>query len=92
MLKNPALYAHFPWCVKKCPYCDFNSHPTKSDTDFDQYAIALLTDWQAQADRLDNDIHFKSVFLGGGTPSLFAPEIIGTVLNALRGLHAQSLL
>lgn len=89
MLENPALYAHFPWCVKKCPYCDFNSHPTKSDTDFDQYAVALLTDWQAQADSLDSDIQFKSVFLGGGTPSLFAPEIIGSVLGALPLTNAE---
>jgi putative oxygen-independent coproporphyrinogen III oxidase len=89
MLDSPGIYVHFPWCVKKCPYCDFNSHPLKSDTDFNQYASTLLADWRSQADEIDSDVQFKSVFLGGGTPSLFAPEIISTVLSALPLANAE---
>lgn len=74
------LYVHFPWCVKKCPYCDFNSHPLKTDTDQGAYLDALVLDWQKQfttlgAKRLlaTKFQQFTSVFFGGGTPSLFEP-------------------
>lgn len=42
------LYVHFPWCIKKCPYCDFNSHPLKASTDQEVYLDALLRDWHQQ--------------------------------------------
>ena len=91
MLNNPGLYVHFPWCIKKCPYCDFNSHPLKDDVDQQRYLNSLLEDWQEQitstfADAKDTqslDIGFKTVFFGGGTPSLFKPHLIAILLNEL---------
>ena len=82
---------HFPWCIKKCPYCDFNSHPLKDDVDQQRYLNSLLEDWQEQitstfADAKDTqslDIGFKTVFFGGGTPSLFKPHLMAILLNEL---------
>jgi oxygen-independent coproporphyrinogen-3 oxidase len=79
MLSNPGLYIHFPWCVKKCPYCDFNSHPLKGDVDQQRYLDSLLKDWQLQSANTFSPLAntgfledgFKTVFFGGGTPSLF---------------------
>ncbi len=82
MLDDAGVYVHFPWCVRKCPYCDFNSHPTRKDVSFDAYVDALISDWQAQAARFEPP-PFASVFLGGGTPSLFTPEQIERVLKLL---------
>ena len=79
MLDQVGLYVHFPWCVKKCPYCDFNSHPLKESDDFDAYLDALLQDWHSQPQ--PNAI--ATVFLGGGTPSLFPPEAMHRLLKAL---------
>ena len=73
--------------MRKCPYCDFNSHPVKSSSDFTQYTQALLADWQSQSASLATP--FDTVFLGGGTPSLFAPAHINTVLEVLN-LNAQA--
>ncbi len=91
MLKNPGLYVHFPWCIKKCPYCDFNSHPLKDDVDQQRYLDSLLLDWQVQSatifspavntDFLENG--FKTVFFGGGTPSLFKPKLMAQLLQQL---------
>ena len=86
-----ALYVHFPWCVRKCPYCDFNSYAVRgqdvaggsSQVPEGAYIDALLRDLEAQAPRgLGRTL--ISVFLGGGTPSLFSPEAIGRVLEAAR--------
>lgn len=84
MLGHPGAYLHFPWCVKKCPYCDFNSHPLRGDdaqAQFAAYTDALTRDIAAQLE--DDEAVFASVFLGGGTPSLFAPGYIGRALAAL---------
>lgn len=76
-----SLYVHMPWCVRKCPYCDFNSHQGKGELPFDAYVDALLRD-------LDHDLPLvwgrtvHSVFFGGGTPSLFPPEAIDRFLQA----------
>jgi oxygen-independent coproporphyrinogen-3 oxidase len=76
-----ALYVHLPWCVRKCPYCDFNSHAAKGALPFDAYVDALVRD-------LDQDLPLvwgrvvNSVFFGGGTPSLFPPEAIDRFLQA----------
>ena len=78
-----ALYLHFPWCVRKCPYCDFNSHTLHGELPQQQYLDALLADLTAQAPLVAGR-EIGSVFLGGGTPSLFAPEAIGRLLGALR--------
>ena len=79
---------HFPWCVRKCPYCDFNSHPLKDDSDRDGYIAALLVDWAAQQALLPRR-ELVSVFLGGGTPSLFDGTQLARVLDALRPALAR---
>ena len=83
MLPRPAVYIHYPWCVRKCPYCDFNSHPLKDSDDFGAYRSALEQDWHCQRRQFDLDDTIETVFLGGGTPSLFAPEHIYSSLTML---------
>ncbi|MGI9220919.1 MAG: radical SAM family heme chaperone HemW [Woeseiaceae bacterium] len=78
-----ALYVHLPWCVRKCPYCDFNSHSAGEGAPRDRYVKALLTDLGAEVERADGR-PLISVFLGGGTPSLFSPEDIDTLLSGIR--------
>ncbi|RDZ29596.1 radical SAM family heme chaperone HemW [Lysobacter silvisoli] len=83
MLTTPplSLYVHLPWCVRKCPYCDFNSHEGRGALPFAAYVDALLAD-------LDHDLPLvwgrtvQTVFFGGGTPSLFPPEAIDRFLQA----------
>ena len=84
-MKTPplALYAHFPWCVQKCPYCDFNSYTLKDELPEQRYVEALLRDLDAQLAGLDAR-PLTSIFLGGGTPSLFAPAAIGRVIDHAR--------
>ncbi|MCG8610862.1 MAG: radical SAM family heme chaperone HemW [Pseudomonadales bacterium] len=78
-----SLYVHIPWCVKKCPYCDFNSHTLQSDLDEKQYLQQLLAD-------LDSDLHWvqerklESIFIGGGTPSTLTPQFYQQLFDALR--------
>jgi len=85
MLLNPplSLYVHLPWCVRKCPYCDFNSHAIKGDLPEAEYAAALLRDLQQDLPRVQGR-HLQSVFFGGGTPSLFRPETIALILDETR--------
>jgi putative oxygen-independent coproporphyrinogen III oxidase len=78
-----ALYVHFPWCVRKCPYCDFNSYTLHGELAESAYVERLARDLEAQA-ALAPGREVVSVFLGGGTPSLFSPEAIGRVLEAAR--------
>ncbi len=78
-----AVYVHFPWCVAKCPYCDFNSHALKGDLPEAAYLQALLADLHAQAPLAQGRM-LSSVFFGGGTPSLFAPQTLEHLLSALR--------
>ncbi|OOR91517.1 YggW family oxidoreductase [Moraxella caviae] len=85
-----ALYIHVPWCVKKCPYCDFNSHALASDgvdEMFAQYVDALLKDAQSQQDLATNRA-ISSVFFGGGTPSLLPTAQMARLLDGLRALFA----
>jgi oxygen-independent coproporphyrinogen-3 oxidase len=82
-----ALYLHFPWCVRKCPYCDFNSHALKGELDEARYVDVLLADLAIQAE-LAAARPIVSVFMGGGTPSLFSPAAIGRVLEGARALFA----
>ncbi|OHC42144.1 MAG: YggW family oxidoreductase [Rhodanobacter sp. RIFOXYA1_FULL_67_6] len=88
-----SLYIHMPWCVKKCPYCDFNSHGLRSEPPpYADYINHLLAD--LDADRADFAAALEgcpginrpviSVFFGGGTPSLFAPELIARLLDGVR--------
>ncbi len=78
-----ALYVHLPWCLKKCPYCDFNSHEQRSPLDEARYINALIADLEA-ALPLVWGRRVLSVFIGGGTPSLFSPEGIDRLLAAIR--------
>ncbi len=85
-----ALYVHFPWCVKKCPYCDFNSHTTRgSDTAIPEEAWldAVTADLQAALPQVwGRRVH--SVFIGGGTPSLMSAAVLDRLLTAIRMLLA----
>jgi putative oxygen-independent coproporphyrinogen III oxidase len=78
-----ALYAHMPWCVRKCPYCDFNSHQLKSSAPDGSYIDALIADFDAELPRLAGR-RIDTVFFGGGTPSLFQPEDFSRLLGCLR--------
>lgn len=78
-----ALYIHFPWCVQKCPYCDFNSHELKSSLDEKKYIDALISDLEQELPSFWGR-SISSIFMGGGTPSLFNPESIDTLISALR--------
>jgi oxygen-independent coproporphyrinogen-3 oxidase len=78
-----SLYMHFPWCVRKCPYCDFNSHTLHGELAEDKYVDALERDIQSQSVEVSGR-EIISIFLGGGTPSLFSPDAIARVLNATR--------
>lgn len=79
-----SLYVHFPWCVRKCPYCDFNSYTLQGELAADAYVARLARDLEAQAREVVGR-PVVSVFFGGGTPSLFPPEAIARVLAAARG-------
>jgi oxygen-independent coproporphyrinogen-3 oxidase len=78
-----ALYAHFPWCVQKCPYCDFNSYTLRDVLPEQRYIDTLIRDFDAQTASLAGR-RITSVFLGGGTPSLFSPAAIGRLLEHVR--------
>jgi putative oxygen-independent coproporphyrinogen III oxidase len=78
-----ALYAHFPWCVQKCPYCDFNSYTLRDALPEQHYIDTLKRDLDAQAEGVAGR-ELCSIFLGGGTPSLFSPAAIGSLLGHAR--------
>ena len=87
-LKNPpplALYIHIPWCVRKCPYCDFNSHENKANIQEDAYVDALIADLEQASPQVWGR-KIRSVFFGGGTPSLFSAEAIDKILSHVRML------
>ena len=78
-----ALYVHLPWCLRKCPYCDFNSHEQRGELPFNTYLDALVADLEAALPFIwGRRIH--SIFIGGGTPSLFAPELIDRLIGDFR--------
>ncbi len=77
-----AIYVHLPWCVKKCPYCDFNSHASPGRIPESEYVSALLADLEVDLD-LASGRTVTSVFLGGGTPSLFGTGSIAALLDGL---------
>ena len=87
-LKNPpplALYIHIPWCVRKCPYCDFNSHENKENIQENAYIDALIADLEQATPQIWGR-RIRSVFFGGGTPSLFSAEAIDKILSHIRML------
>jgi len=83
-----SLYVHIPWCVRKCPYCDFNSHEQKTDALPElEYVDALLQDLTEEIPRFWGRT-LSSVFIGGGTPSLFSSEALDRLLSGVRALTA----
>ncbi|MEH0875118.1 radical SAM family heme chaperone HemW [Pectobacterium cacticida] len=85
MLKLPplSLYIHIPWCVQKCPYCDFNSHALKGDVPHQEYVDHLLADLDADLP-LASGRALHSIFIGGGTPSLLSAEAMQALLDGVR--------
>jgi len=78
-----ALYVHLPWCVRKCPYCDFNSHAAPRNIPAEEYSMALLADLETELpDIWGRPVH--SIFFGGGTPSLFSASWFAGLLRELR--------
>jgi len=79
-----SLYVHLPWCIKKCPYCDFNSHGTGHDP-FPEagYVDALIRDLEFELHSM-RDRQITSIFIGGGTPSLFSAEALQRLFSAIR--------
>ncbi len=85
MLKVPplSLYIHIPWCVQKCPYCDFNSHTLKGEIPQSEYIQHLLNDLEQDA-KLTGDRLVKTIFIGGGTPSLLSSESMQQLMDGVR--------
>ncbi len=79
-----SLYVHIPWCVQKCPYCDFNSHALTAGVAEKKYIQALLADLQAQITQFSIDRPISSIFIGGGTPSLFSPDALENLFIGIR--------
>lgn len=78
-----SLYVHIPWCARKCPYCDFNSHEARAKIPEQEYIEALLRDLEQDLPRVWGRPVY-SIFIGGGTPSLFSPEAIDRLLSGIR--------
>jgi putative oxygen-independent coproporphyrinogen III oxidase len=78
-----ALYVHIPWCVRKCPYCDFNSHERSAPLPEVEYIAKLLADLEALLPAVWGR-RLVSIFIGGGTPSLFSPDAIDSLLSGVR--------
>lgn len=78
-----SLYIHTPWCVHKCPYCDFNSHSLTDELPAREYVEALWRDLETDLDLIWGR-RINSIFIGGGTPSLFPPQAIATLLDGIR--------
>jgi len=76
------VYVHWPFCLSKCPYCDFNSHVRHAAIDEDRFARAFAREIETTAARVPGR-QVSSIFLGGGTPSLMRPETVGAVLDAI---------
>src|SRR5205814_9179407 len=83
LLPPLALYAHIPWCVRKCPYCDFNSHERAGALPEAEYVEKLLGDLESLLPAVWGR-RLTSIFIGGGTPSLFSPASIDALLSGVR--------
>ena len=73
------LYIHIPWCVRKCPYCDFNSHQIQGEIPEQQYTESILLDLDTELERISS--HVETIYFGGGTPSLFSPATFSRILD-----------
>ena len=77
-----SLYIHLPWCLSKCPYCDFNSHVISDHSQTERYVQALINDLKIEAKKF-HQANLKTIFIGGGTPSLFSPKEIEKILKCV---------
>lgn len=91
MLELPplSLYIHIPWCVKKCPYCDFNSHEAQSDIPESDYVDILCQDFDRDYEH-SNSRPLQSIFIGGGTPSLFSANSFEKILSHIQAKASLS--
>ncbi len=80
-----SLYIHYPWCVQKCPYCDFNSHTMNPEISDQHYIDCLIRDLEIELPYVWGR-SVQTVFIGGGTPSLLAPELLQQLLSRIRAL------
>jgi putative oxygen-independent coproporphyrinogen III oxidase len=78
-----SLYIHIPWCIKKCPYCDFNSHAQTGELPEAAYIDQLVRDLETQLHYVQNR-PIRSIFIGGGTPSLFSPQAYKTLFHSIQ--------
>ena len=83
MLPPLSLYIHIPWCVRKCPYCDFNSHEARGVAPEDDYIAALIADLESALPLIWGR-KIYTVFFGGGTPSVFSAAGIEQIITAVR--------
>jgi putative oxygen-independent coproporphyrinogen III oxidase len=83
-LQPLSLYVHIPWCIKKCPYCDFNSHAVKVEIPESAYIDTLLMDLSSDVEKYAISRPIQSIFIGGGTPSLFSPESLDRLIAGIR--------
>lgn len=81
-----ALYIHTPWCIRKCPYCDFNSHALRGAVPEQAYITALLADLAQDRQAWPDTREIISIFIGGGTPSLFSPQALAQILGGVASL------
>lgn len=87
MISMPvSLYIHIPWCIKKCPYCDFNSHTQQGELPEKDYIAALISDFKSSIKNLSPNTTLISIFIGGGTPSLFSPQAYKQLFTGLQAL------
>src|SRR5204863_7315838 len=87
-MKPLGLYIHWPFCLSKCPYCDFNSH-VREKVDQKRWKMALLNELESTAQN-QGDSTLVSVFLGGGTPSLMEPETVGALLEKAKAIFPMA--
>ena len=78
-----SLYIHIPWCIRKCPYCDFNSHKSPDNLPEDNYVNALIADLQQDLEQFEGR-ELQSIFIGGGTPSLFSAKAYDTLFQSVQ--------
>ncbi|NOQ14630.1 MAG: radical SAM family heme chaperone HemW [Methyloprofundus sp.] len=83
-----SLYIHFPWCIQKCPYCDFNSHAVKDSLPESDYIDTLLKDLAKDLAQFQETRPLQSIFMGGGTPSLFSAQQIQRLLTGIESMIA----
>ena len=76
-----AIYIHLPWCIARCPYCDFNAHKLGDQSDFSKYCQSIVQDLTFQVGQLNYRPEVSSIYFGGGTPSLFSPGHIETIIE-----------